>query len=151
MVSLAAPQTMMSSALPGIWGDELRLREEERLYSSMRSPALGMGGYGLRTSVSGDPTEICHCESCAGRHKLCPEVRRLLNEASWSPLPLRTYVRRVICTPWSFLLKIKKCINIIYLGLPLNLAYFSYWWFWGDYFLMNSFTFVEYKTLGHWA
>lgn len=48
----------MSGALLGIRGDELSVIEEERLYSSMKSEVLGMGGYGLRTSVPGDPIEI---------------------------------------------------------------------------------------------
>lgn len=37
---------------------DLRVIEEERLPSSMKSAVLGMGGYELRTSASGGPNEI---------------------------------------------------------------------------------------------
>lgn len=155
-MSLAAPETMTSGAFLDIWGDELRVKEEERLSSSMKSAVLGMGGYGLRISVSGDPVEIRVMVShMKGDANYTLSFESSVMRHLWSPTSSRKecpYVGRVICTQWCFLLKIKKCLPV--------LGYFLTWHTLliddlEDIFLScNSFRrylLSTYTMLGHWT
>lgn len=55
---LVVLEIMILGVFFDIWGDEFRVKEEERLFLFMKLVVLGMGGYGLRILVLGDFVEI---------------------------------------------------------------------------------------------